>query len=316
MKRMLVVSLVLLFSLVFVGAVLAQGNSVTIVSDTEVMVYGPRAEYLPVGDSAWGTSMPAVPTWVHPVWTDWTMGSDFTGATWISTSYLIGQDGGSIADDSWRWFTKTTDFCTGAYNISGTMEVQADNAVEVYGNGEWLVTINDVQLNSLNSINFHEVAFAYDQADALTLDFIVRNYAGVNFPEGNPTGLIFKADVDYDCPLMIEIDVKPGSFPSCFRNDGTGAIPVAIFGSEDLDVTEINPNSIKMDGLKVISKNKSGRLMVAYEDVNEDEYMDMVVKIEDAAGTYDPGMGTATLVGELGNGKHIMGYGDICIRGK
>jgi hypothetical protein len=114
--------------------------------------------------------------------------------------------------------------------------------------------------------------------------------------------------------LIIDIDVKPGSYPSCFRNNGKGVIPVAIFGSEELDVMEIKPNSVNLNSLEVISKSKSNRLMVAYENINGDNYMDMVVKIENVEGTFNSEMEWATLTGELESGRRIRGVGDICIR--
>jgi hypothetical protein len=316
MKKITTILLILIVSLVFTGVVLASDNSIKVVSDTSVMVYGPIDEYKSLGDPAWGVSAPAMGTWVHPVWSSW-FPFEFPGASWISTSYLIGEDGGSVGDDSWRLFSKTVDLCQGAYNIMGTITSKADNAEEVYVNGVFQYYEGELIPGTGKMGDYKPaptLAFIADPADTLTLDFIIRNYAGSSDPYGNPTGLIFSAEVNYDCPLYVDIDVKPGSFPSCFRNDGSGVIPVAIFGSEELTVTDINPNSVKLDGLKVVSKNKSNRLMVAYEDINEDGYMDMLVKIEDVEGTYSPGMGWAYLTGELDNGRHIMGTGDICVR--
>jgi hypothetical protein len=54
--------------------------------------------------------------------------------------------------------------------------------------------------------------------------------------------------------------------------------------------------------------------MVAYEDINQDGFMDMVLKMEDIPGTFELGMGEAILEGVLTNGRHIRGVGDICVR--
>ena len=35
----------------------------------------------------------------------------------------------------------------------------------------------------------------------------------------------------------VAIDIKPGSDPNCFNNDGHGVIPVAILSSTDFDAT-------------------------------------------------------------------------------
>jgi hypothetical protein len=315
MKKITGVLLILVVSLVFTGAVLASDNSVKVVSDTGIMVYGPLLEYAGVSSPDWGSPKPALETWIHPSWPSF----PDPNAKWISTSYLIGDpdDGGPVNISSWRKFSKTLDLCEGAYNITGSVTANSDNVEEFYVNGQLVYhegTVQDTPEDNWEWQTVLSTAFQADPADEVALEFIVRNFPGRDDPFQNPTALIFSADVNYDCPLYVEIDIKPGSFPSCFRNDGNGVIPVAIFGSEELDVTEINPRSVKLDGLKVVSKNKSARLMVAYEDINDDGYLDMVVKVEDVEGTYSPGMGVGTLEGVLGNGRHILGVGDICVR--
>jgi putative hemolysin len=55
---------------------------------------------------------------------------------------------------------------------------------------------------------------------------------------------------DFDCPA-ISIDLKPGSCPNPFRLDhrdkkDPGVLPVAILGTEEFDVTRVNPATITM----------------------------------------------------------------------
>ncbi|MGH9923390.1 MAG: HYR domain-containing protein, partial [Nitrososphaerales archaeon] len=52
-------------------------------------------------------------------------------------------------------------------------------------------------------------------------------------------------------PLPVQIDIKPGSDPNCFNSDGHGSIPVAIPGSATLDVNNVDPASVMLDGLGV-----------------------------------------------------------------
>jgi PKD repeat protein len=52
-----------------------------------------------------------------------------------------------------------------------------------------------------------------------------------------------------DCPLQVEIDIKPGSCPNPFNAKSKGNVPVAIVGSADVDVTTIDPASIKLEGV-------------------------------------------------------------------
>jgi hypothetical protein len=104
-----------------------------------------------------------------------------------------------------------------------------------------------------------------------------------------------------------------GSDPSCFNNDGNGVIPVAILGSADFDVPQIDAGTVQLEGLAVAARGKANKLLAAYEDVNTDDFTDLVIKIEDVDGTFTQGSGTATLTGNLLDGTPILGTGDICI---
>jgi hypothetical protein len=313
MNKTISIGLVLIIALIFTVAVSANGNTMTIVSDKSVDVYGPSSSYIGVGDASWGTPNSAVATWVH---SSWPWKTDPDGAIWISNSYYIGEP---IAASSWRWFTKSVDLCQGAYNIVGNITATADNAEDVYVNGNLIGSDGEVQDPWGDDYEWGTVLdypFTVASADTLTLDFIVRNYPGSTSPTANPTGLIFKATVTYDCPIEVDIDIKPGSDPSCFNNDGHGVIPVAILGSADFDVYTVDPGTVQLEGLAVAAKGKSNKLLAAYEDVNGDGFTDLVIKIEDADGTFTQGSGYATLMGNLYGeygGTPIQGTGDICI---
>jgi len=112
--------------------------------------------------------------------------------------------------------------------------------------------------------------------------------------------------------LMVDIDIKPGSDPNCFNHDGNGVIPVAILGSGIFDVTQVNPASITLDG-QIIKLKGNGEPQANIEDVNNDGFDDLVVKIIEIDGTYTEGLGIATLTGELFDGTPIQGSDSICI---
>ncbi len=60
--------------------------------------------------------------------------------------------------------------------------------------------------------------------------------------------------------IPVTIDIKPGSEPNCFNNDGHGVIPVAILGSAEFDVTTIDAGSVMLEGLAVKAVGKSNKL--------------------------------------------------------
>jgi hypothetical protein len=113
-------------------------------------------------------------------------------------------------------------------------------------------------------------------------------------------------------PLCVNIDIKPGSDPNCFNLNGHGVIPVAILGSSEFDVTQIEPYSLSFAELKARVRGKKGPLC-HYEHVNDDGYLDMVCQFEDNVEYWVPGEGVADLTGELMDGTEFEGTDSICV---
>jgi len=304
MKR--TISIVLALSLALVATIAALADTTTIYSDTSVMVYDVLDSYAPLDSSAWVNPAPAVVTWKHSSW------PTLDPASWISDTYYIE---GNIAGNTWRRFGKTVELCEGAYNISGEINATADNAEEAYVNGNLVGSDGEVQGAFVDNQEWSTIKTYYfvASADTLNFDFIVRNYSGQNSPTSNPTGLIFNATINYSCPVEVQVDIKPGSDPSCFNNDGNGVIPVAILGSDTFDVYNVNVTTVSMEGLSVAMKGKANKYLASYEDVNYDGYLDLVVKIEDVDGYFTKGSGYATITGMLTDGTPFFGVGDICV---
>jgi hypothetical protein len=109
----------------------------------------------------------------------------------------------------------------------------------------------------------------------------------------------------------LNIDIKPGSYPNCFNSKGHGVIPVAILGSEEFDVTIIDPFSVELDGQPVRVKGKSGKAG-SYEDVNDDGFVDLIVQIEDED-VYSPEDTIGTIIAYSYEGVYFTGQDSICI---
>jgi streptogramin lyase len=112
--------------------------------------------------------------------------------------------------------------------------------------------------------------------------------------------------------IAVYIDIKPGSDPNCFNLNGHGVIPVAINGTDDFDVGQIEVGSLKFDGLAVRVRGKKGPLC-SIEDWNNDGEQDMVCHFEDDPAYWTGGDATATLTGELIDGTPFEGTDSICI---
>jgi hypothetical protein len=118
--------------------------------------------------------------------------------------------------------------------------------------------------------------------------------------------------------VEVEIDIKPGSDQKCFNNNGRGVIPVAILGTVDFDVTELDPATVELEGLSVMARGRRHKLRARFDDVSgpngvPDGFIDLVVQIKGVDGTFARGSSTATLRGYLFDGTEIVGRDDICV---
>jgi hypothetical protein len=138
-----------------------------------------------------------------------------------------------------------------------------------------------------------------------------------NWPESTGTIVVeFQGEmIEFDpgeSGIPVIIDIKPGSDPNCFNNDGHGVIPVAILSSADFDATQVDPSTVSLNGqaVRVVGK---GNMQAHIEDVNGDGLDDLVVQIEDVDGTYQEGDTIATLTGATSDGASILGTDALCI---
>ena len=118
--------------------------------------------------------------------------------------------------------------------------------------------------------------------------------------------------------VEVEIDVKPGSHQKCLNNNGRVVIPVAILGTVDFDVTELDPATVELEGLSVMTRGRRHKLRARFDDVSgpngvPDGFVDLVVRIKGGHGTFARGSSTATLSGYLFDGTEIVGRDDICV---
>jgi hypothetical protein len=140
---------------------------------------------------------------------------------------------------------------------------------------------------------------------------------------------------------VVDIDIKPGSFPNSINVKERaappkavppkavppkGVLPVAILGSEDFNVTTVNASTVVLTwrGITPPDGNVSP-LRWAYEDVNRDGFMDIGLKysIEELGtmtGTKEPpGDLIMMLMGNLKeehSGTPIVGYDTVRIINK
>ena len=156
-----------------------------------------------------------------------------------------------------------------------------------------------------------------NSAEALTQN-LVDSLVGVGLVDaGQAAELIQEVLAALFVSVTVDIDIKPGSDPNCFNNNGHGVIPVAILGSDGssgfapLNASDIDANSVSLEGLAVALRGKN--ILSHLEDVNGDNLIDLMVQIEDMDAAFLEGSTIANLTGELMDGTPIEGTDSICI---
>jgi hypothetical protein len=126
-------------------------------------------------------------------------------------------------------------FNYGDYTETFTVQVTYDNQ-----------SIDETNVNDLDSGQTQALQFFWDTAGLSVGTYTIKVCA-----ETVPGEII----VDNNCvegaislgeALPVYLDVKPGSCPNPLNVKGKGVLPVAVLGTEDFDVTQIDPSSVTL----------------------------------------------------------------------
>ncbi|MHC4266598.1 MAG: hypothetical protein ACYSUK_11825 [Planctomycetota bacterium] len=130
-------------------------------------------------------------------------------------------------------------------------------------------------------------------------------------------------------PVAVAVDIRSGNCPNPMNVKSSGVLPVAILGSEDINILEIYPASIRLEGVAPIHSN--------YEDIatpvsdpcdcncitdGPDGYLDMTLKfdtqeiVETMCEANDGDILPLLLTGKLFDGTPIEGIDCVHIKGK
>jgi hypothetical protein len=107
-------------------------------------------------------------------------------------------------------------------------------------------------------------------------------YDGILYPYPNARDFSFRT---YGSGL-VDIDIKPTSCPNPLNVKDKGVLPVAILGTEDFDVTTIDPETIRLEGVAPIRWAYED-IATPYEgeecgcnDLDGDGYLDLTLKFK------------------------------------
>ena len=268
--------------------------------------------YIIPPDDVWSS---AVLCWVHPNWNPYLKPADLKtqlfavpSANWIWKSYQVTYEESVTGDIV--FFKKQIYIPECASSITADLFIiTADNAYYFYvNNPSWSGTPTgfdgfELGYDPTNFYNQDGVGNLYPLDVAIpsivdywasieTWDISGLLHSGENWlqivainehspPSGatdNPAGLIYKLVLSYEMPIEVGIDIKPGSYPNSICLSDQGNLPVAVLGSEDFDVTQINPETINVGGVYLTTRGSIKRPKLAYslEDVNGDGYLELI----------------------------------------
>jgi parallel beta-helix repeat protein len=169
----------------------------------------------------------------------------------------------------------------------------------------------DFQMTGLGNLNYwltHIVSFEGNEK----IKYSIQGNLGINEIQDVKTNIKTYIDqngnTQIEAQLVVPIDIKPGSFPNCFNNNGHGVVPVAIMSNKVFNATRVNPSTLTIDGVLVKPKDHG-----TVTDVNGDGLLDLVVHFLDVNGTYKPGVTIGTINGQTYENVPIMGKDSICI---
>jgi hypothetical protein len=113
-----------------------------------------------------------------------------------------------------------------------------------------------------------------------------------------------------DPPLQVSIDIKPGAFPNTIKMGSGGVVLVAVFSSSTFDARTVDPTTVTLASAGVRLRG-NGQPMAAFEDVNHDGLMDIVVHILTEALNLSSTDTEAVLEGQTISGTRIRGVDSV-----
>lgn len=124
-----------------------------------------------------------------------------------------------------------------------------------------------------------------------------------------PSGVAVATNEAFTPVIMVQIDIKPSSFPNAIPDTDTinltaqGTLPVAIFTTADFDAATVDASTVVFAGAPTVRS--------ALEDVDGDSDLDLVLHFDNQALSLACADTQATLDGQAASGTSIHGTDSI-----
>ena len=132
-----------------------------------------------------------------------------------------------------------------------------------------------------------EVSYAYLQSLSLLVDHTYNIHLQVTDSEGQSDIADSTLVILPQPATVVAVDIKPGSCPNPLNVKSRGVLPLAILGSQDLDVTTIVATSVRLVGVEPL-RNSLEDVAAPASDANDcncteagpDGFLDLTLKFE------------------------------------
>lgn len=140
--------------------------------------------------------------------------------------------------------------------------------------------------------------------------------------EGADLEDVFQAITQQICPLVVDIDIKPGSDPNALNCGAEGVVPVGILTTDQFDALDVDPTTLRFGTPSEIIDGEGATIAHTpfptsdhAEDLDDDGDTDLATHypIPDTSFTKDSSEGW--LVGETTDGRAIAGRDSVKIVG-
>jgi hypothetical protein len=114
----------------------------------------------------------------------------------------------------------------------------------------------------------------------------------------------------------VDIDIDPRHDQECVNLSAYAAVPVAVLGSSEIDVRQIDLASVELLVPQVGGRGGADAMTARYEYLNTDAYEDLLLQIALVRDSFRTYIGPAMLTATLFDGTAIKGTETICVVGE
>ena len=239
------------------------------------------------------------------------------GGGWGSDLYVAFGITGRIQDPAIRKVTPTgviTDFVKSA-EFENPCRLAFDSTANFGGN----LFVSDIHQELIFEINPAGEVSTFASGFSFLSAYDVSETSDIVF---GPDGAMYVADAGAGTvwritpapTTLVDLDIKPGNDLNPVNPKSKGKLPVVLFGSEELDVSTIDLETVLLNGVHLTEKN-NGSLFTSLKDKNRDGFGDLVMRFAMQDLGIEAGMDELLLSGNFLDGGAFEGSDIISIVG-